>query len=228
MIKIKINNERYCEFLRKENVYKGDNNISNFRIELPQTFGILPREECTIIMNCYLPEDGRLSYDINTDNSYTLQPITNDITEKEQKININFVIKHGDNVIGTTSLVELNILDAPDNSDEPLTPRAEFDEVIAEQRETIAEQAETITEQAATIETQSEQITELSGEVSELTTENTRLENLTETQRDTIQNMLDNPPPNLTSIEVMMIDFTDPNLNIISGGLDTDTRTINA
>lgn len=35
-------------------------------------------------------------------------------------------------------------------------------------------------------------------------------------------------PTNLTSVEVMMIDFTDPNLTITAGGLDTDTRTINA
>lgn len=35
-------------------------------------------------------------------------------------------------------------------------------------------------------------------------------------------------PTNLTSVEVMMIDFTDPNLTITAGGLDTDSRTINA
>lgn len=35
-------------------------------------------------------------------------------------------------------------------------------------------------------------------------------------------------PTNLTAVQVMMIDFTDPNLTITAGGLDTDTRTINA
>ena len=35
-------------------------------------------------------------------------------------------------------------------------------------------------------------------------------------------------PTNLTAVQVMMIDFTDPNLIIISGGLDTVSRTINA
>ena len=33
-------------------------------------------------------------------------------------------------------------------------------------------------------------------------------------------------PTDLASVQVLMIDFTDPNLNIISGGLDTDSRTI--
>lgn len=35
-------------------------------------------------------------------------------------------------------------------------------------------------------------------------------------------------PTNLSNVQVMMIDFTDPNLTITAGGLDTDTRTINA
>lgn len=33
-------------------------------------------------------------------------------------------------------------------------------------------------------------------------------------------------PTDLASVNVFMIDFTDPSLNIISGGLDTDSRRI--
>jgi hypothetical protein len=33
-------------------------------------------------------------------------------------------------------------------------------------------------------------------------------------------------PTNLSSVQVLIVDFTDPNLNIIAGGLDTNTRTI--
>jgi hypothetical protein len=40
--------------------------------------------------------------------------------------------------------------------------------------------------------------------------------------RDTVK------PVNLASVEILVMDFTDPSLNIISGGLDTDSRTINA
>jgi hypothetical protein len=33
-------------------------------------------------------------------------------------------------------------------------------------------------------------------------------------------------PTDLASVQFFILDFTDPNLNIISGGLDTDSRTI--
>ena len=33
-------------------------------------------------------------------------------------------------------------------------------------------------------------------------------------------------PTNLSSVEIKILDFTDPNTTIISGGLDSDTRTI--
>lgn len=35
-------------------------------------------------------------------------------------------------------------------------------------------------------------------------------------------------PPTLANVEMFILDFTDPNLYIISGGLDTTTRTIYA
>ena len=35
-------------------------------------------------------------------------------------------------------------------------------------------------------------------------------------------------PPTLANVETFILDFTDPNLHIISGGLDTTTRTIYA
>jgi hypothetical protein len=35
-------------------------------------------------------------------------------------------------------------------------------------------------------------------------------------------------PPTLANVDMFILDFTDPNLYIISGGLDTTTRTIYA
>ncbi len=193
MIKIKIKDTRSCSIKTYgERVRKGDNRIASLLIEMPECFGEYNRGSCSVAMKCHVTE-GVITYNLRTDSSTASVPITTDITDRKQVVRIDFVITHSGNVIGTTNTVKLDVLDAPDNG-EPLTPRAEFDEVIAEQRETIAEQAETITAQTETIGAQGERITELNGEVTELTTENTRLETLTETQRETIQNMLDNPP----------------------------------
>lgn len=35
-------------------------------------------------------------------------------------------------------------------------------------------------------------------------------------------------PPTLADVEMFILDFTGPDVYIISGGLDTQTRTINA
>ena len=179
--------------LEDEKTYITENLISSVHIKLPSTFGDYPVKKLTAELRFYFPEGDYMAYTVDTQQAHPEVPITNDITEKPQTLSVMLFFYKGGNVIGKTNTIEKVIHDAPLKG-EPLTPREEFDEVIAEQRETIAEQAETITEQAGTITEQGEQITELSGEVTELTTENTRLETLTETQRETIQNMLDNPP----------------------------------
>ena len=208
-----------------EKIYQGENKIVSFDVVLPERIGDYAAAECNIEMRCYLG-DNYIPFEISTASRKTSTKVTSDITETAQTVQILFYITHGDDVIGKTNKVDLIVHETKAGT--PIDPRSELDEIIRQQRATIAEQENTISDQQEVIQADERTISGLNTQVSELTTENTRLEELTDTQRETIQNMLDNPPPNLTSVEVMMIDFTDPNLNIISGGLDTDTRTINA
>ena len=208
-----------------EKIYQGENKIVSFDVVLPEKIGDYATAECNIEMRCYLG-DNYIPFEISTASRKTSTKVTSDITETAQTVQILFYIKHGDDVIGKTNKVDLIVYETKAGT--PIDPRSELDEIIRQQRATIAEQENTISDQQEVIQADERTISGLNTQVSELTTENTRLEELTDTQRETIQNMLDNPPPNLTSVEVMMIDFTDPNLNIISGGLDTVSRTINA
>ena len=208
-----------------EKIYQGENKIVSFDVVLPERIGDYAAAECNIEMRCYLG-DNYIPFEISTASRKTSTKVTSDITETAQTVQILFYITHGDDVIGKTNKVDLIVYETKAGT--PIDPRSELDEIIRQQRATIAEQENTISDQQEVIQADERTISGLNTQVSELTTENTRLEELTDTQRETIQNMLDNPPPNLTSVAVMMIDFTDPNLNIISGGLDTDTRTINA
>ena len=208
-----------------EKIYQGENKIVSFDVVLPEKIGDYATAECNIEMRCYLG-DNYIPFEISTASRKTSTKVTSDITETAQTVQILFYITHGDDVIGKTNKVDLIVHETKAGT--PIDPRSELDEIIRQQRATIAEQENTISDQQEVIQADERTISGLNTQVSELTTENTRLEELTDTQRETIQNMLDNPPPNLTSVAVMMIDFTDPNLNIISGGLDTDTRTINA
>lgn len=225
---------RDLNLIQSEKLYQGENKIISFKIVLPETLGDYRTDKCDIEMRCYIQDDNFVSYSINTSSLTSELKVTADLTEKAQTVPVLFYITHEGNVIGKTNTESVVVCESPEDG-EPLTPREQFDEVIREQRQTITEQAETITSQSETITQQgetithkNEQITELSGEVSELTTENTRLENLTETQRETIQYLVATPPISLANLQIFITDFTDPNLNIISGGLDTDTRTINA
>ena len=208
-----------------EKIYQGENKIVSFDVVLPEKIGDYATAECNIEMRCYLGEN-YIPFEISTASRKTSTKVTSDITETAQTVQILFYITHGDDVIGKTNKVDLIVYETKAGT--PIDPRSELDEIIRQQRATIAEQENTISDQQEVIQADERTISGLNTQVSELTTENTRLEELTDTQRETIQNMLDNPPPNLTSVAVMMIDFTDPNLNIISGGLDTDSRTINA
>lgn len=208
-----------------EKIYQGENKIVSFDVVLPEKIGDYATAECNIEMRCYLG-DNYIPFEISTASRKTSTKVTSDITETAQTVQILFYIKHGDDVIGKTNKVDLIVHETKAGT--PIDPRSELDEIIRQQRATIAEQENTISDQQEVIQADERTISGLNTQVSELTTENTRLEELTDTQRETIQNMLDNPPPNLTSVAVMMIDFTDPNLNIISGGLDTGSRTINA
>lgn len=149
----------------KTKVFAGDNHITKINVQIPDNIGGYPKRECEFNLRAIIPE-GNLSYIINPNEPYFY--ITNDITEKAQTVKLMMIITHEGNVIGRTNTVDLVVNEPAEAPDPPLTPREEFDEVIAEQRAEIAEQAETISTQGETITQQGEQITELSGEVSEL------------------------------------------------------------
>lgn len=194
MIKITIKDTRSCSIKTYgERVRKGDNRIASLLIEMPECFGEYNRGSCSVAMKCHVTE-GVITYNLRTDSSTALVPITTDITDRKQVVRIDFVITHSGNVIGTTNTVKLEVLDAPDNG-EPLTPRAEADEKIREQQETITEQAETITEQEETIGSQGEQITELSGEVAELQGEVAEKQATITRQNTTIDELNRRVPP---------------------------------
>lgn len=172
-------------------VFAGDNHITKINVQIPDNIGGYPKRECEYNLRAIIPE-GNLSYMINPSQPYFY--ITNDITEKAQTVKLMMIITHEGNVIGRTNTVDLIVNEPAEAPDPPLTPREEFDKVIAEQRAEIAEQAETITTQDETITQQSEQITELNGEVSELTTENGELKTQHTADQNTIQYLIDNPP----------------------------------
>lgn len=172
-------------------VFAGDNLITKINVQLPDNIGGYPKAECEFNLRAIIPE-GNMSYFINPDSPYFY--VTNDITETAQTVKLMMIITHAGNVIGRTNTVDLVVNEPAEAPDPPLTPREEFDEVIAEQRAEIAEQAETINSQASQIEQDTETISSLNTQVSELTTENDRLETQHTADQNTIQYLIDNPP----------------------------------
>ncbi len=172
-------------------IFAGDNLITKINVQLPDNIGGYPKSECEYNLRAIIPE-GNLSYIINPSQPYFY--ITNDVTEKAQTVKLMMIITHAGNVIGRTNTVDLVVNEPAEAPDPPLTPREQFDEVIAEQQAEIAEQAETISTQSETITQQGEQITELSGEVTELEADNTRLETQHETDQRYIDYLIENPP----------------------------------
>ena len=176
-------------------------------------------------MRCYLGEN-YIPFSIPTENRSTSVKVTSDITEVARTVQILFYITHGDDVIGKTNRVEIKVYATKAGT--PLAPREEFDEIIRQQRATIAEQENTISDQQEVIQANESAISGLNTQVSELTTENTTLANQNETNRETIQYLVATPPISLANVQIFITDFTDENLNILHGGLDSITRTINA
>jgi hypothetical protein len=183
-------------------VYKGDNKISEFTIELPEKVGAgYKMRECSIEMRCYLPGGDYMSYMLDTSTLRPTQLITNDITEESQSVEIMFIVTHGEDVIGKSNTVTLYVLDAPD-AGEQLTPREEFDKKIREQRQTIAAQRLTIEEQTEQIEQDSETIGSLNNRVVELTSENEELSEQNAVYLDTIDELNKRVPAMETPLPV--------------------------
>jgi len=167
MILYEVFPNKTLKILEDEKTYITENLISSVHIKLPSTFGDYPVKKLTAELRFYFPEGDYMAYTVDTQQAHPEVPITNDITEKPQTLSVMLFFYKGGNVIGKTNTIEKVIHDAPLKG-EPLTPREEFDEVIAEQRARIAEQAETITAQTETIGSQGERITELSNEIEEI------------------------------------------------------------
>jgi hypothetical protein len=190
---LRLINERKIILDLNETIFQNDNKITAIMVDMPDVITIYPRADCQIELQAILPSGDYLPYTIETNEPTFEWLILNDLTETPQIIKLMMIITHQGNVIGRTNAESFEVV-KPVGTVEPLTPREQFDTVIAEQRQTIQNQAETISEQTTEITEKDGQISELNGQVTELTSENTRLENLTDTQRETIQNMLDNPP----------------------------------
>lgn len=173
-------------------IFVGDNLITKIKILIPDNIGGYPKRECEFNLRAIIPE-GNLSYMIEPSQPYFY--ITNDITEKAQTVKLMMIITHEGNVIGRTNTVDLVVNEPAEAPDPPLTPREEFDEVIAEQRAEIVEQAETISEQATAIEAKDGQISELNGQVTGLEAENAEQAQTITRQNTTIDELNRRVPP---------------------------------
>lgn len=173
-------------------VFAGDNKITKINVQIPDNIGGYPKRECEFNLRAIIPE-GNLSYMINPSQPYFY--ITNDITEKAQTVKLMMIITHAGNVIGRTNTVDLIVNEPAEAPEPPLTPREEFDEVIAEQRAEIAEQAETISEQETEIEAKDRQISELNGQVTGLEAKNAEQAQTITRQNTTIDELNRRVPP---------------------------------
>ena len=184
---------------RKQKIYEGENKFDYIYVNLSECVNEFKTSNLNAELRCYVDDEHYVSYELDTSKEINEIDITYDLTDKPRYVKSLIILTKADEVIGKTNFVSFSVDKSIEGS--KLDPREDLDEIIDELRETIAEQSQTITTQGETISQQTEQITELNGEITEkdgqiteLNTENTRLENLTDTQRETIQNMLDNPP----------------------------------
>lgn len=175
MIVVKINDVRSCNIFVGETIYQGENNISGFCIHFPDNFGKYDRAECAIEMRCYITEYSYISYELDTSRSIDEQAITFDITDEPRNVNVMFIITHTGAVIGKTNTVTFRVHNAPETDDTPLTPRSQFDEVIADLRAQVAELESTVSDQQEHIEADSRTISSLNEQVNDLTAENEQL-----------------------------------------------------
>lgn len=222
MIKLVVTNEKNLELTELEKVHVGENKFGYYLIFLPENLNDYNLTECEVKLIQVFEDNTSVAIDIDTSSEERpiKEFITLDATSQAQMVTLSVLITHNGNVIGKTNQKTFQVY--PTKNATPIDPREELDEIIAGLRADKAELEETVSEQAETITSQGNQITELSGEiadlnseVTELTSENTRLENLTDTQRETIQHMLDNPPePSL---------YTPPNAIIPSKQTQTFT-----
>ena len=83
-------------------------------------------------MRIYFQNKEYISYPLDTTTKINKIPITNDITEKNELLNIVFIFSKDNEVIGKTNIISILVEKNYDKDKEPLTPREQFDEVIRE------------------------------------------------------------------------------------------------
>lgn len=202
MILFTIDSFCHATLTKDEIIHKGDNNFSNFSFKFPQKFKDFERSECSVEMRCYISENDCLAYNLNASSDEDEIPVTNDLTTESTHINVIFVIRHGETVVGTTNIIGVDINNQYRFEEPPLVPRADIDRTLRELRERISaltEQNETLT-RLHTEDT--ETISGLNTQVETLTSANTNLLNQNETYRQTIQTFINNPPePKLETLD---------------------------
>lgn len=188
MIQLILKDVKCLRLNQTENVYAGENKISEFSVILPEKITQYKTAECEIEMRSFVSEDRYISTRIDTSTRNPKVPITSDLTEKAQIVPIMFFITHEGNVIGKTNFEKLNVLESKDGR-APLDPREELDEIIAELRAEKAQLKATVSDQAVEITEKIAQITELNNRVDDLTEETTEQAEIIERQETTIDQL---------------------------------------
>lgn len=200
MNKLKLINSRELIKNISDTVYQNDNKITAVHICLPNKIGDYYRRTCSVELRAILPNGNYLPYVIDTNKESSVWYIENDLTERPQTVKLMMVITRAGNVIGRTNAVEFTVI-APEETVNPLTPREYADQRIAELEGEVDELTEdnqelenTIAEKDEIIAEKDTEISGLNTQVANLQTQSTNLSNQNETYRETIQNMIDNPP----------------------------------
>ncbi len=201
MNKLTLKNSRHIDLCMDDVVYRNDNLITTIFMIFPDKIDEYPRKDCNVELRAILPNGDYLPYNIPTAEGKASFLITNDLTEAAQVVKLMMIITHNGNVIGSTNEQEINVKE-PTKTLKPLTPRAEFDEIIADLRAQVADltedKAELTAEVLAKDQTISEKNSEISGlntQVGELEGEVSNLEAENALQADTIRELNNRVPP---------------------------------
>ena len=94
MIQLILKDVKCLRLNQTENVYAGENKISEFSVVLPERITQYKTADCEIEMRSFVSEDRYISTQIDTSTRNPKVPITSDLTEKAQTVPIMFFITH--------------------------------------------------------------------------------------------------------------------------------------
>ena len=130
MIKLTVTPTRDLIINTDEKVYKGDENISSFAVTLPQILNGERISEYEAVLRVYIPDEGYLSYTLDTSKTDNKVDIGFDITDKTQTIKLKVVFTKGGNIVGQTDEENFTIYDTSDEVE--IESRAAIDAASAE------------------------------------------------------------------------------------------------